>query len=266
MTSSIMHQPPGVEPGMRDADGRDDFARQRNRGDVVDAEQLGTQPVVDVVGIVGDVVGDSGQLRLDTGKAPQLQILLAGVEPDRLRQRTPQWRTSTVSERAVVLNQAFERLPGQIEAVEFRVAVLERRNDAQRLRIVIEAAVRGETAVERALAGVAERRMAEVVGERQRLGEVLVERERAGECAGDLRHFQRVREAGAVMVAFVEDEHLGLVLEAAEGGGVDDAVAVAAKGIAAACRLRMQPAAAADRVACIGRAGNGAVDRHQAAP
>ena len=115
----------------------------------------------------------------------------------------------------------------------------------KRLRVVIEAAERREALVERALAGVAERRMAEVVGQRQRLGEILVEAERAGERAGDLRHFERVGEPGAVMVALVEDEDLGLVLEAAEGGGMDDAVAVAAEGAAAlAGGLGMEPPAA----------------------
>ena len=37
---------------------------QRDGGDVVEAEQLGAQPVVDVVGVVGDVVGEGGDLRL----------------------------------------------------------------------------------------------------------------------------------------------------------------------------------------------------------
>ena len=41
---------------------------------------------------------------------------------------------------------------------------------------------------------------------------------------------RRVREAGAVVVALVEHEHLGLVGQAAEGGGVHDAVAVALEG------------------------------------
>jgi hypothetical protein len=36
-------------------------------------------------------------------------------------------------------------------------------------------------------------------------------------------------EASAVMIAFVIDENLGLVLEAAESRGVDDAVAIALK-------------------------------------
>jgi hypothetical protein len=36
-----------------------------------------------------------------------------------------------------------------------------------------------------------------------------------------------VRQAGAKQVAFVIDEDLGLVFEAAKGGGMDDAIAVA---------------------------------------
>ena len=155
-----------------------------------------------------------------------------------------------------MLDQSFERLPGQIEPVEGRVAALQRGHDAQGLRIVIEAAECREAVVERALAGMAERRMAEIVGQRQRLGEILVQSERAGERARHLRHFERVGEPRAVMVAFVEHEHLGLVLEAAEGGRMDDAVAVAAEGAAAfAGRLGMQPAAALSRVARVTRAG-----------
>jgi hypothetical protein len=53
-------------------------------------------------------------------------------------------------------------------------------------------------------------------------------------------------EPRAVMVAFIEDEDLGLVLEPSECSGVDDAVTVAAKSAAAfADRLGMEPAAAA---------------------
>ena len=42
--------------------------------------------------------------------------------------------------------------------------------------VVLEAAVRRHQAVERALAGMPERRVAEVVRQRDRLGEVLVQR------------------------------------------------------------------------------------------
>ena len=69
--------------------------------------------------------------------------------------------------------------------------------------------------------------MAEIVAERDRLGEIVVEPKRPGERARDLRHLDRVGQAGAEMVALVMDEHLRLVGEAAEGGRMDDAVAVA---------------------------------------
>ncbi len=49
-----------------------------NLGEIVEPEQPGAQPVVDVVGVVGDVVGDGGDLRLGAGEAPQLQVLASG--------------------------------------------------------------------------------------------------------------------------------------------------------------------------------------------
>ena len=73
-----------------------------------------------------------------------------------------------------------------------------------------------ERGVERLLAGVAERRVADVVRQAQRLGQVLVEPERAGDHAADLRDLEAVGQADAVMVAVGGDEHLGL---AGAGGG-----------------------------------------------
>ncbi len=49
----------------------------------------------------------------------------------------------------------------------------------------------------------------------------------AGDAACDLGDFQRVCQAGAEQVAFVVDEYLGFVFQAAKCGGVDDAVTVA---------------------------------------
>jgi hypothetical protein len=93
--------------------------------------------------------------------------------------------------------------------------------------VVVEAPVPGHAGVERVLAGMPERGVAEVVAERDRFREVVVELERPGERPGDLRDLDRVREAGAEMIAAMIDEHLGLVGEAAEGGRMNDAVAVA---------------------------------------
>src|SRR4029079_5046539 len=81
--------------------------------------------------------------------------------------------------------------------------------------------------VERLLARVPERRMAEVVAEADRLDEVLVQPERARDGAGDPGRLERVRQAGAEVVALGVDEDLRLVAQPPERLGVDDPVAVA---------------------------------------
>ena len=81
--------------------------------------------------------------------------------------------------------------------------------------------------VERLLAGVAERRMAEVVAEADRLGEILVQPQRARDAARDAGGLERVREPRAEVVALGVDEDLRLVPQPAERLRVDDAVAVA---------------------------------------
>ncbi len=79
--------------------------------------------------------------------------------------------------------------PSSVSQVRFRpsksgVAALQRGHDAQRLGVVVEAAIAACSASSSArLAGMPERRVAEVVGQRQRLGEVLVEAERAGDAS-----------------------------------------------------------------------------------
>ena len=102
---------------------------------------------------------------------------------------------------------------------------------------------------------MAERRVAEIVAERDRLGEIVVEPERLGERARDLRDLDRMGEAGAEMIALVVDEDLGLVREAAKGGRMDDAVAVALE-IAAGRRGRLgvEAPARAGGIGGVGRA------------
>ena len=54
----------------------------------------------------------------------------------------------------------------------------------------------------------------------------------ARDAARNLRYFEGMRQAGTEQVAFVVDEYLGFVFQPAEGGGMDDAVAVALKLVA----------------------------------
>ena len=256
-----------IEAGMRAADLRHDRADRRHCGDVFQFEQVSAQAVVDVVRVIGDVVGERRRLRLRAGVRPQLEILQARVGQDRRRHAAcgiTRGRLAVArQQRAIVLHQAFERLPGEIKAVELRVAALQRRHNAQRLRVVVEAAEAFETGVKRALTGVAEGRMAEIVRQRCRLRQVLVEPERARERAGDLHDFERVGEPRAEMIAFVIDEHLRLVGEAAERRGVDDSVAIAPEVVArGGWRLRQQPAAAFGRIGGIRSARYGRGNGH----
>src|SRR5690606_14020224 len=147
-----------------------------------------------------------------------------------------------------MLEYAFAGFKTQIEPVERPIALLEFVHYAQALQVVLEAAgIRRELAhagVQRILAGVAERRVAKVMGQRNRFDEVFVQAQRARQRAGDLRHFETVGEARAKQIAFMVDENLGLVLEPPKGTGVDDAIAVTLE-LGTACRWRLCVAAPA---------------------
>ena len=62
-----------LEARMLGRDLAQDVADQRQAGKLVDPEHLGAQAVVDVVGVVGDVVGDRAALRLGARIAPELR-------------------------------------------------------------------------------------------------------------------------------------------------------------------------------------------------
>jgi hypothetical protein len=194
------------------------------------------------VAAVGDVVGERRDLCLGARLRIQFQIVLGAVLGHEARHPPPQ--------RAVVLDHALERLPGQVEAVKFGIAPLQARDHAQRLRVVIEAAICGERRIERLLAGMPERAVPEIMGERHGLGEVLVQRQGARRGARDLRDLERVGEAAAEVVALVAYEHLGFVLEAAKRRAVHDAIAIALERAAQRIvRLGMAPPPAALRTA-----------------
>ena len=208
---------------------------------VLEGEETGAEAVGEVVVVVGDVVGDRRDLGLGAGVGVELEVVVGVVLGEREGNLAPR----SDNHGSVVLGDALERLPGQVEPVELGVVRLQPRHDLDRLGVVVEAAVGRHQRLERVLAGVAEGRVAEVVGEGDGLGELLVEAEDAGDGAGDLGHLDRVGEAGAVVVALVLDEDLGLVLEPAEGRGMDDAVAVALEGRAVGGALFGEAPAAA---------------------
>ena len=126
----------------------------RARRQVLLAQQSRPHRIVDVVIHVGDDVGDARDLPFDRAGA------MLGIGADRhaaLPLRVPR--------------DAVAHFPRQVQP---GAIVLEHVDDAEALLVVVEAA--GDEIVEDALAGVAERRVPEVVAERDRLGQLFVER------------------------------------------------------------------------------------------
>ena len=168
-------------------------------GDIGLADDPGAQRIVDVVVEVGDAIDHPHDVALERA---------GRIGPTRMAEDAVAHRLGQVESPPV----AFEHL-----------------DDPQRLLVVPEALAEAclDAGVQRALADVTERRMAEVVANADRLDQVLVESQGPRHRARDLGDLDRVGETRAVVIALGQHEHLGLVLEPPERLGVDDAVAVA---------------------------------------
>ncbi len=132
---------------------------------------------------------------------------------------------------------------------------------------MVEAPVGGHLALQLILAGVTKGRMTQVMTEGQGLGEVGIQIQRHGQGAGDLRHLQGMGQTGAIVISFMSDKDLGLLLEAPEGGGVDDAVPVPGEGRAGrTIAFREQPPARAGWILSPGHPARHAGRRHYERP
>ncbi len=130
-----------------------------------------------------------------------------------------------------MLDDAFADREGEVQTTVRGVALLEVLDDAQGVKIVVEAeAVLLEAAVESALAGVAEGRMADVVDKGECFGEVFVQREGFSDLTGDLGDFHGVCEARTEVVGSARGEDLRFACEAAEGSRLDDSLAISLEG------------------------------------
>jgi hypothetical protein len=198
---------------------------------LIEGDQAGAQTVVEVVVVVGNFVGQIADLRFE-GRLRAIEKALAEFAK----------RRAFSSEQCLTMPSRVSKQ--RLRPVKGRVTLLEQVDRAQTLQVVLEAAVVAHAFVERFLAGMAKRRMAEVVCQRDRFHEVFVELQGARDAAGDLRHFEAVRQAGTEQIALVIDEDLRLVFEAPESGRVYDAVPVALE-VAAVGRLAVRMKATA---------------------
>jgi len=138
-------------------------------------------------------------------------------------------------------------LVGQVEPAHPRRAPFQLIEHTQPVAVVLEAvgvAVPPHQRPQSLLAGVAEGRVPDVMGEGDGLDQVLVRPQGSGEGLGDLGNGDGVGQPGAVEVAGVVQEDLGAVLEPPEGLAMDDTADVTLEGRAVgALRLGAQPGA-----------------------
>src|SRR3546814_16587044 len=87
---------------------------------------------------------------------------------------------------AIKLSQPLQRLPRQVEPVEARIGAFDPRQRAQRVAIMVKAAMRLHRALERILPRMATGWMADIVRATPRLGKILVEPDPAGDDAADI--------------------------------------------------------------------------------
>jgi iron-sulfur cluster assembly accessory protein len=235
-----------------------DVAEKIDLANLGKIDEARAQGVVKVMRVVGDAVGECRGLCLGGRKIRKFEIMNRIILKDRRGKSafriTRGHAAIGLQKRAAMLDKPFQGLPSQIESIKGRVAAFELGDNAQRLGVMIEAAVRSHQFVEHILASVAKRRMAKIMRKRKRLGEIVVEAERAGKRARDLTDFERMGEPGAEMVSLVRNEDLRLVGEPPESRAMDDAVAITLK-----CRagsriwLRDQPSAASCRIGGVRR-------------
>ncbi len=161
------------------------------------------------------------------------------------------------AERPVVFDDPLQGFPGQVQPVEFGIAFLQPGDDGQRLRIVVEPAIRLHQLGKRIFAGMAERRVAEVMGQGQSLRQILIQLQRPGDGPRDLRHLQTMGEPGTKVIALVIDEDLRFVFQPAEARRLDYPVPVPLEASAGrAFRFGVKPPPTLSRIAGI----RGAID------
>jgi len=92
-----------------------------------------------------------------------------------------------------VLDDTFAKAEGEVESAPGRITLFKPGDDAQSVQVVVKTeAVPAQRGVERFFAGVAEGRMADVVGQGEGLSELTVQTKGGGEGAGNLSHFESV--------------------------------------------------------------------------
>src|SRR5689334_7633837 len=123
-----MYQPTLREPRILSANRPDVACDNRQRIELLEAQQARSHTVVDVVIVVCDLVCQISKLRLQRRSFAAHEAL-------------PHFTQLTRIAQGAVLENAFAGLEAEIQTVERRIALFKDVHHAQRLQIVLEAAM-----------------------------------------------------------------------------------------------------------------------------
>ena len=155
---------------------------QRHLLQLRECDQPRAYAVVNVMGVIGDFVGQVTQLRFQAGlgaiqKTPPHATGLFGFERARVGHRA-------------MLQNTFARLKAQVQAIKQRVARLQLIDHLQALQVVLKTAMGRHAFVQRVLTRMAKRRMTEIMRQADGFDQIFVQAQRAGDGTPQLCHLQ----------------------------------------------------------------------------
>ena len=89
----------------------------------------------------------------------------------------------------IVLGNALEGFPCQVQPVKIRVMPLKRGHNPNRLCVMIKPTKGCHQPIKRFFSGMTERRMTQIVCQRNRFGQLAIEAQNTGNGPRHLRHF-----------------------------------------------------------------------------
>ena len=105
-----------IQTGIQDIDSGETSLQQRQFGNFIGGKQLGTQPVMQVMVVIGDIIRQRRNLRFTAGISVYLKIMHRIVIGQRIGDVTAHW--------AIVFGNPFECFPRQIKPIEISIMTL----------------------------------------------------------------------------------------------------------------------------------------------
>lgn len=155
----------------------------------------GTESVVNVMIEISNIVCQRSDLGLERGIMFEVEIKSAVEFLEK--------RIELSGNFSMVFDGAFQCFPGEVEAGKIRVMAFVFGDDAQRLDIMVESAVGFHNLAQAAFAGMAERRMPQIMRQSNGFAEFFIELEAFAQSAGDLGDLNAVGKPGAVVFALM---------------------------------------------------------------